>query len=148
VCLLAFIALSLFTAFAQTSAFGQADSGKSVPKVKITPAPITSPSSGEQMYEAYCASCHGKDGKGNGPAAAAMKVPPTDLTTLAAKNHGEFPSAHVAAVIRGDSLAPAHGDKDMPVWGPVFLAMGQHHTADVQQRIANLVQYLKQIQTN
>ena len=89
-------------------------------QIKKTPAPYTSPSSGKDMYVAYCASCHGKDGKGDGPAAAALKSVPTDLTQLAAKNGGKFPENHVSQTIKGDSGMPSHGSKDMPVWGPIF----------------------------
>lgn len=112
---------------------------------KVAPA-YTDPSSGKDMYLAYCASCHGADGAGNGPAAAALKTPPTDLTMLAIKNHGTFPDAHIAQIIKGDSMTAAHGNKDMPVWGPVFLQMGGHDTAQVQLRIRNLVRYLESIQ--
>ena len=83
------------------------------------------------MYMAYCASCHGADGKGNGPAAAALKTPATDLTQIAAKNGGTFPDAHIMQIIKGDSMTAAHGNKDMPVWGPVFLQMADD-TAQVQ----------------
>lgn len=98
------------------------------------------------MYNAYCASCHGSNGQGDGPAAVALKTQPTDLTLLAAKNGGIFPEAHVAAEIEGDALTPSHGDKDMPVWGPVFLTLGQHQSAQAQLRIHNLVKYLENMQ--
>ena len=98
------------------------------------------------MYVAYCASCHGGDGQGNGPAAPALKVAPTNLTLLAVKSGGMFPDAHVAAVIRGEALSAAHGSKDMPVWGPVFLSLGHHDAASVQLRVANLTKYLASIQ--
>jgi mono/diheme cytochrome c family protein len=100
------------------------------------------------MYMAYCASCHGQDGKGNGPAAAALKTPPTDLTLLAAKNGGKFPDAHVAEIIKGDKLTVAHGSKAMPVWGPVFLSMSMspHDTAQEQMRLSNLTKYVESIQ--
>jgi mono/diheme cytochrome c family protein len=49
---------------------------KEVPKVKaVYAAPIAS-IEGKDNFEAYCAVCHGRDGKGGGPAAPAMKVPP------------------------------------------------------------------------
>lgn len=114
--------------------------------VKKVPPPYTSPASGKDMYIAYCASCHGQDGRGNGPAATALKTQPTDLALLAVKNGGKFPDAHVAEVIKGDQLTAAHGNKEMPVWGPVFLTMGQHDTAQEQVRIHNLTKYIESIQ--
>ena len=98
------------------------------------------------MFSSYCAVCHGKDGKGNGPAASAMKTPPSDLTALAQKNGGKYPSAHVAAVIGGQETNPAHGSKDMPMWGQLFSSISEGHEAQVQQRIANLVKYIESLQ--
>jgi mono/diheme cytochrome c family protein len=118
--------------------------GKS--EVKKVAPPYTNPSSGKEMYMAYCASCHGADGKGNGPVAAVLRTPPTDLTQLAAKNGGKFPDAHIAEIIKGDYMTAAHGNKEMPVWGPIFLQMGQHDTAQEQLRIRNLTRYLASIQ--
>jgi mono/diheme cytochrome c family protein len=106
----------------------------------------TSAASAREMYTNYCAACHGQDGKGNGPAASALKVPPTDLTALSQKNGGKYPAMHVSSVIRGEANLPAHGNKDMPVWGQLFLEMSQGHEAEVQQRIANLNQYLESMQ--
>jgi len=106
----------------------------------------TNPTSGRQMYDAYCASCHGQGGKGNGPAASALKMPPTDLTQLAAKNGGTFPEAHVAEVIKGDSMMPAHGSKEMPVWGPVFLNLAHNDPAVAQLRVRNLTRYVAGMQ--
>jgi mono/diheme cytochrome c family protein len=114
--------------------------------VKHVPITKTSASSGKEMFVNYCAVCHGKDGKGNGPAAPALKVPPADLTTLAQRNGGKFDSAHVAAVISGKAATPAHGSQDMPVWGPLFSSISQGHTSEVQQRIANLVKYIETLQ--
>jgi mono/diheme cytochrome c family protein len=114
--------------------------------VKHVPAKPTSAASGKQMYTNYCAVCHGNDGKGGGPAADALKVPPADLTALSRKNNGKFPAYHVTSVIRGESEVRSHGSKDMPVWGPVFLNMSQGHPAEVQQRIANLTKYIESLQ--
>jgi mono/diheme cytochrome c family protein len=116
------------------------------PEIKHVPTPYTSPSSGKEMYTAYCASCHGADGKGDGPAAAALKMPPANLTTLAARNGGIFPTAHVAADLQGGTMTPAHGNKAMPVWGPIFMAMGGQSAAEMQLRIRNLTNYLESIQ--
>ena len=114
--------------------------------VKHVPAKATSAASGKQMYTSYCAACHGSDGKGGGPAASALKVPPPDLTALSKNNNGKFPTYHVASVLHGESTTTAHGSKDMPVWGPVFLSMSQGHPAEVQQRVANLTTYIESLQ--
>lgn len=106
----------------------------------------TSPASGQEMYKTYCAVCHGTEGKGNGPAAQALKVPPTDLTGLAAKNSGKYPSLKVSAIIRGEDVLAAHGTKDMPIWGNLFWEMSAGHQGEVEQRIANLNQYLESLQ--
>jgi mono/diheme cytochrome c family protein len=115
-------------------------------EIKHVPLKDTSAASGKQMYETYCAVCHGKDGKGNGPAAEALKVPPTDLTTLAQKNGGKYPSTHVSATIQGDQAVAAHGSKEMPVWGNLFWHISQGHSAEVQLRIANLNKYIEDMQ--
>jgi mono/diheme cytochrome c family protein len=147
VCLASLVIVLSVTLAAQTSSNSQPSAAPqaSKPEVKKVAPAYTNPSSGKEMYLAYCASCHGADGKGNGPAAPALKTPATDLSQLAAKNGGKFPDAHIMQVIKGDSMTAAHGNKDMPVWGPVFLQMG-HDTAQVQQRIRNLTRYLESIQ--
>jgi len=70
-------------------------------EIKHVPVKATSPASGPRDDSAYCAVCHGADGKGNGPAAGALKVPPSDLITLARKNGGKYPSDHVRNAYRG-----------------------------------------------
>jgi len=99
------------------------------------------------MFNSYCAVCHGTDAKGAGPAASAMKTNPADLTALAKKSGGKYPASHVAAVLRGQSITASHGSQDMPVWGPLFSSISQGHEAQVQQRIANLVDYVETLQT-
>jgi mono/diheme cytochrome c family protein len=116
-----------------------------VPRVKREVAPIVRPDSGDQMFKAYCAACHGADGKGNGPAAPAMKTMPTDLTRLAANNGGTFPTKDVTDVLRFGSPLAAHGSPDMPIWGPTFRAMDDESI--VTLRVSNLVEHLKSLQT-
>jgi mono/diheme cytochrome c family protein len=98
------------------------------------------------MFMSYCASCHGKNAKGDGPAAGALKQAPADLTTLAKQNGGKYPSDLVTSVLRGQTKLIAHGDQDMPVWGPVFWKMSQGHEEQVQMRIANLNHYIESLQ--
>jgi hypothetical protein len=116
-------------------------------EIKHVPVKPTSAASGAEMYNMYCAVCHGKDGKGNGPAAEALKTPPSDLTQLAVKNGGKYPSDKVASTIRGDETIPAHGSKEMPVWGNLFWHMSQGHPSEVQLRIANLNKHIESLQT-
>ena len=116
------------------------------PKVINIPAPHTSPSSGRQMFEAYCAACHGKDGRGDGPVAPALKTRPTDLTILARQKEGKFPSIRVAKAITGEAAISAHGSKEMPIWGPVFMSMSHQHESEAHLRVANLTDYIKSLQ--
>jgi mono/diheme cytochrome c family protein len=115
-------------------------------EIKHVPVKPTSAASGQEMYNTYCAVCHGKDGKGAGPAAEALKATPTDLTTLAAKSGGKYPAERVSSAIRGDVAVPAHGTKDMPVWGNLFWHMSQGHQGEVQLRVANLNKYIESMQ--
>lgn len=116
-------------------------------KVRKVPAPYTEPSAPAQMYKAYCASCHGLEGKGDGPAASALKAPATDLTQLSKKNGGQFPSARVSSVLSGTADLAAHGSEEMPVWGPVFRKMGNDNAAHARLRVSNLTKYLESMQT-
>jgi mono/diheme cytochrome c family protein len=116
------------------------------PGIKHAPAAATSPASGKEMFMSYCASCHGKDAKGDGPAAGALKQGPADLTSLAKQNGGKYPTDKVTSVLRGQASLMAHGDQEMPVWGPVFWKMSQGHEELVQMRIANLNHYIESLQ--
>ena len=100
---------------------------------------------GDQMYQSYCASCHGETGKGNGPAAPAMKVAVADLTTIAKRNGGKFPDRQVMNTIKGDPDVLAHGSKDMPVWGPLLRANASS-AGEEDLRIHNLVRYIEKLQ--
>ena len=108
--------------------------------------PRTSATSGKEMYEAYCAACHGKGGKGDGPVASALKTPPPNLTDLSRRNNGEYPWLLVVNTISGPVGTSAHGSREMPIWGPVFTSMSHQHESEVRQRIANLTDYVKSLQ--
>jgi|SRR5271165_5141242 len=116
------------------------------PVIKKTVIKETSAASGKEMFNQYCASCHGTDGKGNGPAATAMKVPPTDLSQLSKKHDGKYPANTVAGILRFGSGPASHGSSDMPVWGPLFQSLDKYHDAVIQQRISNLVSYIETLQ--
>jgi len=101
---------------------------------------------GADLYRAYCASCHGKDGRGDGPVAAALKATVPDLTMIAKNDGWKFPTARVRRIIEGQGMIASHGSREMPVWGPIFSQV----EADVDRgpvRMENLVKYLESIQT-
>jgi len=116
------------------------------PEVKHDAAAQTSPASGKEMFLSYCASCHGKDAKGDGPAAAALKERPADLTVLAKLNGGKYPMNKVTSVLRGQTNLVPHGDQEMPVWGRVFWTLSGGSEGIVTQRIANLNRYIESLQ--
>jgi mono/diheme cytochrome c family protein len=100
---------------------------------------------GAELYRLYCASCHGVDGRGEGPAAEALKHPPADLTSIQQRNHGEFPSFRVEHIIDGYEIRSAHGSRNMPVWGSFFGDMTRDDTL-LKLREHNLAEYIKSIQ--
>ena len=71
-------------------ALGQAPAQSST-ELKHVPITRTASNSGKEMFNSYCAVCHGTDGEGNGPAASAMKNQPKDLTGLAQEKWREVP---------------------------------------------------------
>ena len=108
---------------------------------------ITYSLQGPEMYRTFCASCHGLEGKGNGPAAAALKKAPADLTLLSQKNGGKFPAQRVREYIEGkDAKATdAHGSREMPIWGDVFRNIANDQGA-VTYRLFTLSSYLETLQ--
>lgn len=114
-------------------------------QVKKESTTTEAPLSGPLMFKAYCAACHGKDGKGHGPAASALKQEPANLTTLAKRYGGKFPDAYVADVLRNGVKAPAHGDAEMPVWGPLFRSLDTDPVF-MHVRISSVLVYLKSLQ--
>ncbi len=74
---------------------------------------------GAAEYATHCATCHGLSAKGDGPMASVLLVQPADLTTLAARNDGEFPLVRVIMRIDGRDPLVSHGSP-MPVYGDYF----------------------------
>lgn len=136
--------LSLFVAAQTTKTTAPADTA-ATPKIRQVPAPQTPASSGEANYKAYCAACHGVAGKGDGPAAPALKIPPADLSRLTANAGGKYPTMHIQEMIR-NADSPAHGSKDMPIWGPVFRNISGGSQSQVELRVANLTKYIETLQ--
>jgi mono/diheme cytochrome c family protein len=134
----------LLCALATCAASGQTGA-QPVPSSGASASSID-PTSGKQLYTAYCALCHGPDGKGGGPFSPQLKVAPPDLTQLLKNNHGLYPEMRVTASIDGEFGKPSHGSQEMPIWGPVFRSMAHGRKDSAQVRINNLVRYLETIQ--
>ncbi len=110
------------------------------------PAPQTAAASGKQTYMHYCASCHGADARGDGPAAVILKTTPPDLTVLAKRHGGKFPHEYVSDVLRFGTRIIAHGSSDMPIWGPIFASMDGYDEVAVRKRIRDLSEFLASLQ--
>jgi mono/diheme cytochrome c family protein len=113
---------------------------------KASHAPAPNADSGGQFYKRYCAVCHGNDLKGNGPVSPEFKNPPADLTTLSQRHNGEFPQAYVEDILRNGVKKNAHGDTEMPIWGPIFGSTEATNPQLVTTRIVNLTNYIKSLQ--
>ncbi len=127
---------------------GQAQEGGGVSMVP--PGEVTT---GKLEYRRHCSQCHGTNGKGDGPVAAALTKKPTDLTMLAKNNNGEFPEKRVEGFVNGSETVEAHGSRAMPIWGLAFRRprarggiQAQRTNEEVNQRIKLLVDYIKSIQ--
>lgn len=100
---------------------------------------------GKHLFRSFCASCHGAEAKGDGSIAEMLRVPPTDLTKLAAENGGEFPFQRSVAVIDGRVPVPGHGTADMPAWGDAFAEISENDE-QIEQKIQQLVHYIWSVQ--
>jgi len=136
-----FILLSLSIATASVASPQAPPPSK--PIVKVVPVRNVDPTNGQKLYVDLCASCHGNDGKGNGPAAPALKVLPPSLVTIAKAHGGTFSHGDVTDAINGTGRTmgtPAHGTIDMPIWGR---SQFKDHS---MLAVRNIVVYLESIQ--
>ncbi|MBE9639361.1 c-type cytochrome [Salipiger mangrovisoli] len=103
---------------------------------------------GQALYAVHCATCHGLDGRGEGPMAGVLMIKPANLTELAAANGGAFPLERVVKRIDGRDPLVSHGSP-MPVYGQFFgfdanaALAGEVPTV---QPVADLVTYLQTLQ--
>ena len=106
-------------------------------------------SAGQQYFMRYCSACHGVAGRGDGPATSSLRTPPADLTRIAQRRGGHFPVAEIAAYIDGRTVVPAHGSREMPIWGERFGEMvggGSIGEEVVRGNLLVLIEYLQAIQ--
>lgn len=110
-----------------------------------------STSSGAQLFQRFCASCHGKTGEGDGPVAPFFKLSPPDLTQISRRSGGSFPAERMRRIIDGREAPPPHGVREMPVWGLEFAmtaAQPAEGRAAAEASITRLVEHLRSIQRN
>jgi mono/diheme cytochrome c family protein len=100
---------------------------------------------GPDLYQAYCAVCHGRSAKGDGPMAITLRATPSDLTRLATRNRGRFPKQHVEGILLGEVDINTHGTKEMPLWGPVFSQVAWDQDLG-RVRIDNVTKYIETLQ--
>ena len=101
---------------------------------------------GPNLFKAYCAVCHGPNAKGDGPMAMFLKMAPSDLTHISARNGGTFPLAKVRKIISGEEALPSgHGTRLMPIWGPIFSQVAWDQDLG-RVRVDNLARYLETLQ--
>ena len=104
---------------------------------------------GHDTYLRYCASCHGPEGRGDGPLAAWLTKRPADLTQIAKRGGGRFDERAVMSVIDGRRQVIEHGTRDMPVWGAIFEEESRGEPYPRYQGLLQsrfLVDYLRTIQ--
>jgi nucleotide-binding universal stress UspA family protein/mono/diheme cytochrome c family protein len=102
---------------------------------------------GGELFRTYCAVCHGSAARGDGPLASSMTRKPADLTEIAKRNGGTYPSELVFRTIDGKKPVRGHGGPDMPVWGDAFArSRDGGDDATVRRMIQSLVDYLESIQ--
>ncbi len=115
---------------------------------------------GKDLYAEYCAQCHGREGKGDGPRAKDLSKPVPDLTRIAARSGGEFKRSKVERFISGEDrpgsapridpktgrtvIMTDEGQDPMPVWHYVFRRMWPDQMPQI--RISNIARYLEKIQ--
>lgn len=102
---------------------------------------------GSDVFRVYCASCHGKEAKGDGPVASALRVRPPDLTLLAKHADGKFPADKIRRIVDGRDPVKGHGGADMPIWGDAFKNTHEGYSdAAVLEKIEKVVAHLETLQ--
>ena len=100
---------------------------------------------GATSYREHCAVCHGDQGRGNGPAAAALKPRPTDLTRLTLRT-GTFPESRLTGILKGTEAVSAHGTPAMMIWGTMFVAEANGNSGAAEVRVRGLVAFIASLQ--
>ncbi|MBK5256802.1 MAG: cytochrome c [Vicinamibacteria bacterium] len=113
---------------------------------KATGPDLGEAAAGEVIYFRYCAACHGRSLKGDGPVAPGLVKKPIDLTVLAKKNDGTFPFDKVSAMIDGRESNRMHGSPDMPVWGEIFALTSGTDAPDAPSAVKRITHFVWSLQ--
>jgi mono/diheme cytochrome c family protein len=120
--------------------------GISGPQTKNEHKSAASAAAGQETFLKYCASCHGRTAKGDGPAAFVLRTAPPDLTTLSKRHEDKFPAGYVSIVLIFGKNFASHGSEDMPIWGSRFKTLDPVHDPTGQQHIDEVVAYIRSLQ--
>lgn len=111
---------------------------------------VEEPIDGRTAYLENCASCHGPSGKGDGPLARGLSTAPPDLTMIAARNGGVFPTDQVMSTIDGldrgqhfSAAMPEFGAGDL---GETVIVENEGLGTPVPMKLLVLTEYLQSIQ--
>jgi mono/diheme cytochrome c family protein len=103
--------------------------------------------SGAYSFRTHCASCHGTDGKGEGPLTDNLRFRSPDLTRITQRNQGAFPADKIQRIVDGRSPLKGHGGPEMPIWGDAFKGPETGYDEEVvKAKIRAVVDYLRTIQ--
>lgn len=120
--------------------------GSNLPELNPDTTHLIQSMDGAALYKAYCATCHGADGKGVGPMTEWLKIQSPDLTRMSIRDGGKFPFARVQRIIAGqENITAGHGTREMPVWGPIFSQVTWDQDLG-RMRVYNLAKYIEKMQ--
>lgn len=105
---------------------------------------------GAAFYAKYCTSCHGTSAQGDGPLAASFRVAPANLTLIAERNGGIFPTEDVMAQINGYKGRHQFGgmpEFEQDLTGPVIdWVSSTGEVIKTRQALIDVAAYLESIQ--
>lgn len=137
--------MKLWSAFIASALMAASALVASSPSVDQVRSQRVDHQSGPFLFRAFCSSCHGESGKGDGPVADLLKQRPPDLGRIALRAGGVFPRDTVMRKIDGRTPVRAHGG-DMPIWGDTLKTTEGQDERVIKQRIDALTSHIESLQ--
>ncbi|MFT7107010.1 MAG: mono/diheme cytochrome c family protein [Yoonia sp.] len=111
---------------------------------------VEEPVDGRTAFMENCASCHGLEATGGGDAGRDLATAPPDLTMIATRNGGTFPTDQVMSTIDGLDRG-AHFSAAMPEFGAgdlgeTVIVESEGLGTPVPLKLLMLTEYLESIQ--